>query len=345
MTPGSDPSPATRLMDSRQPVILAVEHLSVAVDSPDGPLGLIDDVSFDIRQGETLGLVGESGSGKTVTSLAVIGLLPRNVRTVGGAVRVGDTDLVGMPERAMRRVRGRDIAMVFQEPLSSLNPAFTIGNQIAEMVRAHEPVSRRGARARAVEMLDLAGIPQPQKRFHDYPHTFSGGMRQRAMIAMALTCHPKLLIADEPTTALDVTIQAQILELLRSLQREFGTAMLFVTHDLGVVADICDRVCVMYAGQVVEQSNVETLFAQPCHPYTDGLLRSVPQGASSTSRLATIPGVVPPADQMPAGCRFAPRCDFAVAACSAAAPQLESSASGGLARCCRQHELHLRGAQ
>jgi oligopeptide/dipeptide ABC transporter ATP-binding protein len=192
-------------------------------------------------------------------------------------------------------------------------------------------------------MLDLAGIPEPHKRFHDYPHAFSGGMRQRAMIAMALTCHPKLLIADEPTTALDVTIQAQILDLLRSLQREFGTAMLFVTHDLGVVADIADRVCVLYAGQVVEQAHVDSLFARPCHPYTDGLLRSVPQGASSTSRLATIPGVVPPADQMPAGCRFAPRCEFAIPFCADTAPQLEESATSGVVRCVRHHDLQLGG--
>jgi peptide/nickel transport system ATP-binding protein len=315
------------------------------VDTTNGSVQLLDDVSFEVNEGETLGLVGESGSGKTITSLATIGLLPRNVRVTAGAIRLGENDLVRLPEREMRRVRGRDLAMVFQEPLSSLNPAFTIGNQIAEMVRAHEPVSRKVAKQRAIEMLQLAGIPEPQRRFHDYPHVFSGGMRQRAMIAMALICHPRLLIADEPTTALDVTIQAQILELLRSLQQEFRIAMLFVTHDLGVIADVCDRVCVLYAGQVVEQSSARSLFSRPCHPYTDGLLGSVPRPTSSGSRLVAIPGVVPSPDHMPAGCRFEPRCPHAIAQCADKVPLLEPSATAGVVRCLRQSELHLEGGK
>jgi peptide/nickel transport system ATP-binding protein len=326
-------------------VALSVEHLSLVVDTARGPVQLLDDVSFEVREGETLGLVGESGSGKTMTSLAITRLLPRNVRIAGGAVRLGDQDLVGLSEKRMRAVRGSEVAMVFQEPLTSLNPAFTIGNQITEMVRAHESVSRTAAAARAVEMLALVGIPEPQKRYHDYPHAFSGGMRQRAMIAMALVCHPRLLIADEPTTALDVTIQAQILELLRSLQREFGTAMLFVTHDLGVVADVCDRVCVLYAGQAVEQADVESLFSHPCHPYTDGLLRSVPRAADPGTRLVTIPGTVPAPDLMPPGCRFAPRCAHSTSECVGAVPQLEPSMTGGITRCCRHHELRLGGSE
>jgi peptide/nickel transport system ATP-binding protein len=305
---------------------------------------VVEDVSFDVAAGETLGLVGESGCGKTVSSLAVMGLLPRaNGRITAGSVRFQGLDLLQMDAEKLRQVRGDRIAMVFQEPMTSLNPAFTVGDQISLAVRSHRRMSKTDARLRAAEVLDRVGIPDARHRLDDYPHTFSGGMRQRVMIAMALACEPSLLIADEPTTALDVTIQAQILELLRSLKDETGMGMLFVTHDLGVVADICDRVAVMYAGQMVEQAPTERLFVRPRHPYSEGLLASMPQWSVPGERLAVIPGKVPPAGRMPTGCRFRSRCSYREAACEEAVALVDAGADAAV-RCVRHEELTLRGA-
>jgi peptide/nickel transport system ATP-binding protein len=305
---------------------------------------VVEDVSFHIAAGETLGLVGESGCGKTVSSLAVMGLIPSaNGRITAGSVRFEGRDLLNINAEELREVRGDRIAMIFQEPMTSLNPAFTVGRQISLAVRSHRQVSKAQARARAIEVLDRVGIPDARHRLDDYPHTFSGGMRQRAMIAMALACEPSLLIADEPTTALDVTVQAQILDLLRSLKDETGMAMLFVTHDLGVVADICDRVAVMYAGQLVEQAPTHQLFVRPRHPYTEGLLASMPQWSVPGQRLTVIPGRVPPAGRMPDGCRFQSRCSYAEAVC---AEKVALIATGTVTavRCARHEELNLPGA-
>jgi peptide/nickel transport system ATP-binding protein len=302
----------------------------------------VENVSFTMAPGETLALVGESGCGKTVSSLAVMRLIPRsNGRISAGRVMFDGQDLLRMAPDDLRRVRGDQIAMVFQEPMTSLNPAFTIGDQIALAVRAHRDCSRAEARARALEVLDRVGIPDAARRFDDYPHAFSGGMRQRAMIAMALSCDPKLLIADEPTTALDVTVQAQIIELLRSLRDQSGMAVLFVTHDLGVVADLCDRVAVMYAGQVVELAPVEQLFRRPRHPYTEGLLASMPQVATPGKRLTIIRGHVPRPGSVMSGCRFRSRCDYATEACEADPLPLLAIEDGAAVRCVRRDELVL----
>jgi len=327
------------------PELLTVEHLRVEFATRDGWLPVVEDVGFGVLPGRTLGLVGESGSGKTVSALAIMGLLPRREsRVPEGSVRFDGMELTELSAPRMRQIRGNDIAMIFQEPMTSLNPAFTVGNQIAEQVRAHREVSRGEAWARAVDMLDQVGIPDPTRRARDYPHAFSGGMRQRVMIAMALSCEPKLLIADEPTTALDVTTQAQILELLASLQQERHMAMIFVTHDLGVISDIADDVVVMYAGQVMERTAVGELFGRPHHPYSEALLASMPQLASPGSALKVIAGQVPRPDEMVAGCRFGPRCDYTVDGCRAGPVALEPTAdSGGLVRCVRHGELALAG--
>jgi len=327
------------------PSLLTVEGLTLQFATAAGWLTVVEDVGFRVRVGETVGLVGESGSGKTVTSLGVMGLLPRrSARRAAGSVAFGGRELTALDDAAMRRVRGNEISMIFQEPMTSLNPGFTVGNQIAETVRLHRGVSKKAARERAVEMLNLVGIPDARRRADDYPHAFSGGMRQRAMIAMALACEPKLLIADEPTTALDVTIQAQVLDLMRSLQDQLGMAMLFVTHDLGVVADICDRVVVMYAGQVVEDATVPALFSRPRHPYADALLASMPQLGASGDHLHVIPGRVPTPGRFPEGCRFHPRCEHAVEACSAAPVELLATPDGARVRCLRADELQLLGS-
>jgi len=324
--------------------LLVVEGLSVEFETEQGVHRVVENVSLHVRPGEILGLVGESGSGKTVTSLSILRLIPSPPgRIVSGSIRFDGQDLLLADFEAVRRVRGAGIAMVFQDPMSSLNPAYTVGNQLMETVLLHEDVSRADARERAIEMLTRVGIPDPESRLDQYPHEFSGGMRQRVMIAMALMCRPKLLIADEPTTALDVTVQAQILELLQDLQRETGMAVIFVTHDLGVVAGICDRVTVLYAGQVVETGEVHDLFAEPEHPYTAGLLAAMPQRHSGDGDLASIPGRVPPPDNLPAGCRFHPRCPFAVEGrCDVAAIPLELVEGKGLVRCVRHAELDLR---
>ncbi len=325
--------------------LLSVEDVSVEFRGDDGWLRVVDGAHLDVAAGETLGLVGESGSGKTVLALATMGLLPRRVaRVASGAIRFRGEVLPTGDREAMRRLRGDQLSMVFQEPMTSLNPAYTVGSQIAEVLRVHRGASRGDARARVVELLDLVGIPDAARRARDYPHAFSGGMRQRAMLAMAIACEPRLLIADEPTTALDVTVQAQILDLLRRLQAELGMAVLFITHDLGVVAELCDRVTVLYAGQVVEQAGRDRLFARPRHPYTEALLGSLPQTVDTGGDLRTIPGRVPRPSAFPAGCRFHPRCAYAQDQCRREPIVLHVAGAGTAWRCVRADELRLAGA-
>jgi oligopeptide/dipeptide ABC transporter ATP-binding protein len=296
--------------------LLSVENLRTYFRTDAGVARAVDGVSFHVDPGETLGIVGESGSGKSVTSLSVMRLIPEPPGEIQAGSRIlfrgeaGEEDLVRASEERMREIRGNDIAMIFQEPMTSLNPVFRVGDQIMESLRLHQGLSKKDARDRAIEMLRLVGIPIPEQRVDEYPHQLSGGMRQRVMIAIALACDPKLLIADEPTTALDVTIQAQILELLNRLQEELGMSIVLITHDLGVVAETCDRVVVMYAGQVFEEGSVEQVFHDPQNPYTEGLLRSIPKLGSRTERLAVIPGVVPSPTAWPAGCRFHDRCPY-----------------------------------
>ena len=309
------------------PPLLQVENLSIGFAGTD--VDVVDRVSFSIAPGKTLCLVGESGCGKSVTSLAIMGLLPpKSTRIPSGRAQFQDMDLLSLSRAELETIRGDRMTMIFQEPMTSLNPAFTVGDQIAEAVRRHRKVSREAARARALEMFRRVRIPSPERRLDDYPHQLSGGMRQRVMIAMALANDPQLLIADEPTTALDVTIQAQILELMRELQRETGTAMLLITHDLGVVAEIADDVAVMYAGRIVESGPVELIFSDPQHPYTIGLMGSMPSLGARGGRLATIPGSVPPPHALPPGCRFSTRCPFADAHCRANVPPFVAQPDG-----------------
>jgi peptide/nickel transport system permease protein len=323
-------------------VVLEIRDLTVGFDGPDGIVGVLDKVNLQLRRGEVLGLVGESGCGKTVTAQSILRLIPSPPgRILGGQVLFDGKDLLRLNTRQLRHVRGRDIAMIFQDPMASLNPAFTIGDQIIEAQRLHRNVSKSAARTRAAELLDLVGIPDAKRRLDDYPHTFSGGMRQRALIAMALSNDPKILIADEPTTALDVTVQAQILQLIRDLREEFGMSVLFVTHDLGVVQELCDRVSVMYAGQVVENCTVDQIFDNPQHPYSAALLKSRPRLADEVERLPSIPGLVPSPMAMPEGCRFHARCGFATEACAAAPVPLEDAGDGQLVRCIRHDEIDL----
>ncbi|MGC1578743.1 MAG: ABC transporter ATP-binding protein [Beijerinckiaceae bacterium] len=327
--------------------LLEVENLKVTFPTEEGPVTAVDDLSFTIGRGETLVIVGESGSGKSVTSLAVMGLIAAPGRVAAKAIRLiakggGARDLSRLPEAEMRRVRGAEIAMIFQEPMTSLNPVYTIGEQIIEAIRFHETMSRRAARARAEEMLKLLGIPEPRRRLDAYPHQLSGGMRQRAMIGMALSCRPSLLIADEPTTALDVTVQAQILELIRGLQKDFGMAVIFITHNLGVAAEIADRIMVMYAGQAVETGSARAIFRGTRLPYTIGLMRSVPRlGLDRESGpLPAIPGNVPDLRRLPRGCRFHPRCSwFEPGLCDAELPPLEACGEGHVVRCLRWRKV------
>jgi peptide/nickel transport system ATP-binding protein len=316
--------------------LLEVRDLRVSFFVPGGEVRAVDGVSFDLDEGGTLGMVGESGCGKSVTAFSLLRLVSPPGRIVGGSIRFGGRELLGLSERELRDIRGNQIAMVFQEPTSSLNPVFTIGNQIEEAIRLHQGVGGREARQRAIEMLRLVEIPEAEQRVDAYPHQLSGGMRQRAVIAMALSCRPRLLIADEPTTALDVTIQAQILDLLAALQQRLGMALLLVTHDLGVVAQRADEVAVMYAGRIVEQAGVRDLFAAPLHPYTRGLLHSLPKlGAERARRLDAIPGVVPDPLHLPSGCHFRDRCALAIEKCAAVDPRLETHAPGHCAACIR----------
>ncbi|MGW6694213.1 ABC transporter ATP-binding protein [Rhodococcus sp. NPDC054953] len=322
--------------------LLTVEGLGVEFLTHGGWTPVLQDVTFDVRAGDLVGLVGESGSGKSVTCSSVLRLLPqRQSRVTAGSIRFQGRDLLAASERELGAVRGNDIAMIFQEPMTSLNPVFTVGDQIAEVVRRHRGVGRKAALARAVEVLDLVGIPNAARRVTEYPHEFSGGMRQRVMIAMALACEPKLLIADEPTTALDVTIQAQVLDLIRDMATQFDMGVLFVTHDLGVVADLCTEVVVMYAGQVVERARTGDLYDTPRHPYTEGLLKSVPS-IDGRVDLHTIPGSPPVPGSIPTGCRFAPRCGYREPVCDTTVG-LGGLGGERLARCARVEELTLEG--
>jgi oligopeptide/dipeptide ABC transporter ATP-binding protein len=329
--------------------LLRVTDLSVEFYTDHGWERVVKDVSFSINAGETLGIVGESGSGKSVTSMALTRLIPMPPgRIASGSVVLEGTDLVNLDDDGMNKVRGAQVANIFQEPMTSLNPAFTVGEQIAEMVRFHEKVGRKAAWARAVEMLTKVGIPNAASRAKEYPHQFSGGMRQRVMIAMAMSCTPKLLIADEPTTALDVTIQAQVLDLIKDMQSEFEMAVIFITHDLGVVAQVCDRVVVMYAGQVVEQAEISDLYFTPAHPYAEGLLNSMPQIGPRSGRLASIPGSTPLPSSLPDGCSFAPRCPYVIDGCREGEIPLRSihneQSNEHLTRCVRAGSLRFLGA-
>jgi peptide/nickel transport system ATP-binding protein len=326
-----------------QDIVLDVRNLQTVFFTNSGLFRAVDDVSFHVRRGETLAIVGESGCGKSVTALSIMRLVPDPPgRVVGGSVMLEGTDLLGLDEAEMRKVRGNRISMIFQEPMTSLNPVMRIGDQITEAVRLHRSISAKEAWKQAVDMLRLVRIPEPERRAQEYPHQLSGGMRQRAMIAMALACRPALLIADEPTTALDVTIQAQILALIVDLQTRLGTGLILITHDLGVVAQTAQRVIVMYAGRKVEEATVEALFENPRHPYTRGLMASMPAviglDANNDARLTEIPGMVPSLTNLPAGCAFAPRCRLAVERCRAEYPPLQDF-DGHLAACWRAGEL------
>ena len=315
--------------------LLEVTDLSVRFDTDDGPVHAVDRMSFTLDAGEVLGMVGESGCGKSVTSHSLVRLLPETAAIEGRVVFDG-ADLLSMPLRRLRRLRGREISYIFQEPMTSLNPVFTLGHQIGEVLRRHLGLSKRSARARTVELLQLVRIPAPERRLDEYPHQLSGGMRQRVMIAMALACEPKVLIADEPTTALDVTIQAGVLEIMREIRERLGTSIILISHNLGVVADIADRVLVMYAGRKVEEALVDDLFAQPQHPYTIGLLGSVPRlrdGGEARSRLREIPGRVPSLHEIPAYCSFADRCPRADEITRSSVPELRAVRPGHLVAC------------
>lgn len=296
--------------------LLSVRNLKTSFFTHVGEVKAVRGISFDVNQGEVLGIVGESGSGKSVTSLSIMGLLQHPGRVVDGEIFFQDQDILSYGKRRMRRVRGKEIAMIFQDPMTSLNPVYTVGNQIMEMLQEHEDIGKGEAKRRAIEMLRMVGIPSPEKRIHNYPHEFSGGMRQRAMIAIALACSPKLLIADEPTTALDVTMQAQILDLMNHLKETRGTSILLITHDLGVVARMADRIAVMYAGKIVEYGGARQVFYQPSHPYTWGLLGAMPNLIQDVkSELYAIPGTPPDLYAPPKGCAFAARCPYAMGAC------------------------------
>ena len=339
-------SKVARDPDTGQPV-LEVDGLQTYFFTRDGIVKAVDDVSFSLARGETLGIVGESGCGKSITALSILRLVPDPPgKIVSGQVRLNGRDLVALDEAEMRGIRGNDISMIFQEPMTSLNPVISIGEQVSEALILHQGLSKTQALARAIEMLHLVKIPEPVQRAKEYPHQLSGGMRQRVMIAMALSCNPKVLIADEPTTALDVTIQAQILDLIVDLQEQLGTAVILITHDLGVVAETTQRVVVMYAGRKVEEADVQTLFDTPLHPYTRGLLASIPRleimsGEASTERLLEIPGMVPALSNLPPGCTFAPRCPFAEERCLAEYPAYEEKTPGHWAACWRSGEVDL----
>jgi len=320
--------------------LLELRGLTTAFQTARGEISAIEDISFELNAGEILGIVGESGSGKSVTALTIMGLLPQPpARIAAGTVRFAGEELTTASPNRMEKIRGAGISMVFQEPMTSLNPVFTIGEQIMETVRAHERMSASAQRERAIEMLDRVGIPSATKRLNDYPHQLSGGQRQRVMIAMSLACRPKLLIADEPTTALDVTIQAQVLDLLMDLRDELGMAIMIITHNMGVIAEVADRVLVMYAGRIVEQSPAADLFDAPQHPYTKGLLACVPTLQQDRHRLIAIPGSLPEPARRPPGCRFAPRCTYRIEACRTAIPPLVMQREDRAVACIRADEL------
>jgi len=322
--------------------LLQVRHLATEFETEQGIARALDDISFELMPGETLGIVGESGCGKSVTSLSIMRLLPKPAgRIVGGEVLFDGQDLVQLPADEMHDIRGNRIAMIFQEPMTALNPVYKVGRQLEETLLLHKPELNESQRREAcVAMLEKVGIPAPQRRLDEYPHQLSGGMRQRVMIAMALLCDPDILIADEPTTALDVTIQAQILQLLRDLQRENGMSIIFITHDFGVIAEICDRVVVMYGGRIIEQAEILELFDHPLHPYTRGLLQAIPKlDTEPKSLLKTIPGMVPSLFELPVGCRFQNRCEFVEPRCREQVPPLEDLDNGHQVRCFRAGEF------
>ncbi len=315
-------------------ILLEVEHLKTYFYlGKDKVAKAVDDVSFAIKRGETVALVGESGSGKSATSLSIMGLVPSPGKIVSGSIKLNGKELTRLSEKEMNNVRGRDIAMIFQEPMTSLDPLFPIGDQIAESLLRHKKLKKKEAKELAIELLKKVGFVRAEKMMKEYPHQLSGGMRQRVMIAIAMACNPQLLIADEPTTALDVTIQAQILDLMMDVKEEFDSAILLITHDLGVVAETADRVLVMYGGQIVEEGTVEEIFQQPKHPYTKGLLKSMPSLEMEVERLDAIPGSVPPSHQFPVGCRFADRCKFAMEICQKENPALFQTNGGRKVRC------------
>ncbi len=318
--------------------VLSLQDLTVRFDTPDGEVQAVTDLTIDVAAGETLAVVGESGSGKSQSFLAVMGLLARNGRTAGRALLAGE-DLLAMKPKRLDRYRGREISMVFQDPMTAFNPVLRLSRQLTETLIAHKGLGKAAAAKQAIEMLSRVGIPDPEKRFSMFPHELSGGMRQRAMIAMALLCQPKVLIADEPTTALDVTIQAQILELFADLKREFDTALVLITHDLGVVAGLADRVVVMYGGRIAEAATVDDLFERPRHPYTRALMASTPRIDQDDADLNPIPGQPPNLQRMPPGCAFAPRCGHAIDACQTAPPALAALTAGHSAACIRAAEL------
>lgn len=314
--------------------VLEVDHLRTSFFTDDGEVPAVDDITFHVNEGEILGVVGESGCGKSVTSLSIMGLIQKPGKIVSGNILFNGKDLTKLPEKKMREIRGNEIAMIFQEPMTSLNPLFTIGNQLIEAIKIHHKWSKKEAVDRAVEMLKLVGLPRAEELIHSYPHELSGGMRQRVMIAMAMICKPKLLIADEPTTALDVTIQKQILRLMKELNHSTNTAIMLITHDLGVVAEVCQRVIVMYSGCIVEEGDVRTIFKNPQHPYTQGLIQSVPDMRIKKDTLYSIPGNVPKPGSIKQGCRFAPRCKFAFDCCFQETPDLyQLKEEGHRARC------------
>ena len=322
--------------------LLEMRHLGVSIAIGGHPAEVVRDLSLSLGHGEVLGIVGESGCGKTITGLAITGLIGAGGRVTHGSIRLGGTELRSLTQRQMEAVRGNEVAMVFQDPVTSLNPGFTVGNQIAEVLRAKTGLSRKAAWQRTVELINRVGIPRPAERANAFPHELSGGMAQRIAIARALSCHPKLLIADEPTTALDVTVQQEILDLFRDLQDEYGMSILFVTHDLAVAADICDRIAVMYAGEIVEMAPVDALFASPRHPYTKGLLNATPHEASHTPPLPTIRGSVPRPGTWPQGCRFSNRCDFVREACHG---RIALTGADRQVRCVRADEISSGGGK
>ena len=315
--------------------VLQVKDLETTFFTDDGNIAAVDRISFSIREGEVLAIVGESGCGKSVTSLSIMGLVPNPPgKITNGKILLNNKDLTKLKEKQMRAIRGQEIAMIFQEPMTSLNPLFTIGNQLTEAIRIHNKSwNKKQIRERALEIMKLVGLPRAEQLINEYPHQLSGGMRQRVMIAMALVCNPKILIADEPTTALDVTIQAQILKLIKDLNSRLNTAVLLITHDLGVVAETCERVIVMYAGQIVEEAPVQEIFANPKHPYTQGLIQSVPDMRYKKSELYSIPGNVPKPGSITQGCRFAPRCPYAFDRCRVETPLLYEAGTNHIARC------------
>jgi len=327
----------------REPV-LQVDQLKVSFSSKKQKIPAVYDVSFSLYEGEILGIVGESGSGKSVTSLSIMGLIPKPPGIIeSGQILFQGEDLLKASEKRMREIRGNDISMIFQEPMTSLNPLFTIGNQLMEAIRLHTNVTKKEAKERSIELLKLVGLPRANELINEYPHQLSGGMRQRVMIAMAMACHPKVLIADEPTTALDVTIQAQILSLMKELNKKTNTSIILITHDLGVVAEICDRVLVMYAGEVVEQGDVQSIFQQPKHPYTKGLLKSVPHLNKKEEKLYSIPGNVPRPGTIQNGCLFAPRCSEVKEKCKYISPSFYPSQSSPHSVRCLLHEKEAEG--